>query len=71
MVLGTQSIGCFRFEPCSTIEDERRHEEGKLEFRDAEDDAASVGRDERGHAEARKKKETDGGKRIGEKSREE
>ena len=36
-VLGTQSIGCFRFEPCSTIEDERKHEEGKLEFRDAED----------------------------------
>lgn len=45
-VLGTQSIGCFRFEPCSTIEDERRHEEGKLEFRDAKDDAAPVGWDE-------------------------
>lgn len=27
-------------------EDERRHEEGKLEFRDAEDDAVLVGRDE-------------------------
>jgi len=26
--------------------DERRHEEGKLEFRDAEDDAALVGRGE-------------------------
>ncbi|KYN02820.1 hypothetical protein ALC62_06398 [Cyphomyrmex costatus] len=49
--LGTQSIGCFRFEPYSTIEDERRHEKGKLEFRDAEDDAAPVGWDERGNAE--------------------
>lgn len=51
--------------------DERRHEEDKLEFRDAEDDAATVGQDEGGHAEARKKKVADGGKRTEEKSREE
>lgn len=51
-----QSIGCFRFEPCSTIEDERRHEEGKLEFRDAEDDAAPVGRDEKGILERERRR---------------
>ncbi|EGI64364.1 hypothetical protein G5I_07245 [Acromyrmex echinatior] len=57
-VLGTQSIGCFRFEPCSTIEDERRHEEGKLEFRDAEDDAAPVGWDEEGTLECERRRKS-------------
>lgn len=57
-MLGTQSIECFRFEPCFTIENERRHEKGKLEFRDAKDDAAApVARDEKEEGNRRRKKD--------------
>jgi len=64
MRLGTQSIGCFRFELCATIQHERRHEEGKLEFRDAEDDVAPLGQDKRGMPERgrrRRRREKDRG----------
>ena len=64
-------MGVFVLNRAPRSRHERRHEEGKLEFRDVEDDAAPVGWDEGGHAGVRKKKEIDGGKRIEKKSREE